>query len=317
MTTIALTAGFVAVPQAAYAAGTTALSATEMVAALEAVSTTSTAASQGGWKATMSAVRGSMTYSSLYVVDAGHGVVMDQSDFGTGPVAAYAAAGRGTYTYIAYSKNMRAAVRMMGRPAVRYMFRSQPTLNLDDYVDATGPTPAKVLTDDPAHAGTKTVQDDGSTDYTYTDDDGNTFTMQVDPAGALTDVQVTSTGLSATLTYTYGAQQATLPAASVTIGEKALSQAVTYLTMPAAVKKVASDGAAEAVRTAGGRTLKVAALRAAVRYWATVTNTRAGTRMIKLADVSRGVRVYATNPWTRKTVAYTVKASGTKAVVRG
>jgi hypothetical protein len=53
-----------------------------------------------------------------------------------------------------------------------------------------------------------------------------------------------------------------------------------------------------------------------VRGEVSAFNTKAQLRMIKVTDVRRGVRVYATNPWTHKTVSYTVKASGKKVVVR-
>ncbi|OJF10560.1 hypothetical protein [Couchioplanes caeruleus] len=320
MATVTLAAGLVATPGAAYAADTTTtttttLSGVEMAAALKTVATTSTAAAEGGWKATMSAVRGPATISTSYVVDPGRGIVVDQSDFGSGPTTEYAAAGKGKYTYMAFSKNFRAVVRMMGRPTVRHMFQPQPTLKLEDHVEATGPTFAKVLTEDVAYAGTKTVHDNGSADYKYSDDDGTTFTMQVGPAGTLAEVLVGSDGLSVTLTYAYGVPQATLPTA---ISEKVWDQGMAYLAMRAAVKHVASEAAADTSRTAQGRTVKVAALRKIVRSWATATNNnnRAGLKMIKVKDISRGVRVYATNPWTHETVSYTVKASGRKAVVK-
>ncbi|MEV6596347.1 hypothetical protein AB0M36_05695 [Actinoplanes sp. NPDC051346] len=318
MTTVALAAGLVATPGAAHAADTTTtLSATEMAAALKTVATTTTAAAEDGWKATMSYYRGSETVTLSYVVDPHRGVAVDHADFGTLAFTEYAVDGKGRYTSIASSKNFRAAVRMMGRPAVKYRFRSEPGLKMDDFVDATGPAPAKVLTDEDIRTGTKTLHDNGSADFAYTNDDGVRFVMQVDPAGTLTDVQVNDDGLEATLRYGYGEQQVALPAAAATISDTTLSHGVAYLAMASTVKTVASEAAAQTRVVAQGRTVKVAALRKTVRTWATLLNQRDGLKIVKVKDISRGARVYATNPWTHKTVSYTVKASGRKVVVKG
>ncbi|WP_143232928.1 hypothetical protein [Actinoplanes regularis] len=57
-------------------------------------------------------------------------------------------------------------------------------------------------------------------------------------------------------------------------------------------------------------------LRKVTRADVTEDNADLGVKMIKTKSVSRGIRVYATNPWTHRTAAYTLKASGKKVTHR-
>jgi hypothetical protein len=203
---------------------------------------------------------------------------------------------------------------MMGRPSVRYVFTPDRSLDLDDYIEEIGAPPAAVAMDTTV-AGTKTTHDDGSAEYQVTDD-GLDITVKVGPDGILTGAHATAPGMDATLEYTYGPQQVTLPTAAQTVGATTLATAARYLHMPAAVRKAAVDGAAATRKAARGRTVQVSQLRTKVRSAATSLNRAAGLTMVKAANVRGGVRVSATNPWTRKTVAYTVKASGKKVNVK-
>jgi hypothetical protein len=205
---------------------------------------------------------------------------------------------------------------MMGRPAVRYAFTSDTSLTLAKHLkNGIAPTPVSALTDDVHHPGTKTVHDDGSTDYAMVVDDA-TVTLQVSPAGTLSGVHAKGNGDAMTLTYTYGPQTITVPAADTVISDAQLQLGVWYVDMPAHVKQVSHSGAARARRAARGATVKVASLRKAVRAEVSSFNTQAEMKMIKVKDVRRGVRVSATNPWTKKTVSYTITASGKKVIVR-
>ena len=76
------------------------------------------------------------------------------------------------------------------------------------------------------------------------------------------------------------------------------------------------DGAADTRRAANGGTVKVTNLRKQVRHDESKFNNAAQVNMVKAKDLTGGARVYATNPWTRQTVSYTVRASGRKVVVR-
>ncbi|MFC3737912.1 hypothetical protein [Paractinoplanes deccanensis] len=309
-----MTAGLIAVPSAASAAGTTtSLSAAQMSAALKAVAATSTAATAKGWKATIS-LTGALSAAGLYVVDPAAGVVFDRTVIAGQLTADYAVAGKGLYGYLA-DPSSRSAVKMMGRPSVRYVFAANKALKLDTYVQDSGVSPATVLTEDVDHAGTRTVHDDASVDYQYRDGDGATVKMHVSEAGLLTTAQASGDGLGVTLAYAYAPQRVTVPPASATIGSAALAQGVAYLDMPALVKKVARQGAADARRAAHGHKVKVTSLRKVVRRDVAALNASIQVPMVKTRNVAKGVRVSATNPWTRKTISYTLKASGTKVVL--
>ena len=322
MAAVSLAGGVLTAPGAAYAADTTTqLTATQMVVALDPVTTATTAAAEDGWKAAVtwtseSKSGGSMSGSGSYVVDPSHGVAFEQfrsSDFRH---TAYAVAGKGHYRSLS-DPTSRAAVKMMGRPAVRYAFRSDASLTLAQHLKNEGsPSPVAVLSDDVHHPGTKTVHDDGSTDYAMVVDE-TTMTLRVSPDGTLSGAHAKADmyAYTSTLTYTYGPQAITVPAANTVIGEAQLERAVWYVDMPAYVKQVSHSGASQARRAARGATVKVASLRKAVRQQVSTFNTNAQMKMIKAKDVQRGVRVYATNPWTKKTVSYTITASGKKVIV--
>jgi hypothetical protein len=311
--TVALAGGLLSAPGAAYAADTTTqLSATEMVAALKPVAAASTVAGAGGWKAVIT-MTGDMSGSASYVVDPLRGIAYEQLRMSGFNETGYAVAGKGLYRNLSDPAS-RAAVKMMGRPDVRYVFTPNASLTLAEHLEGGAPTPASVLSDDVDHPGTRTLHDDGSADYVQVVEDA-TLTLRVDPAGTLSGAHAQADTYAMTLTYTYGPQKITLPAAKTVIGEAALALGVWYLNMPADVKQVSYDGAAKARRAARGAPVKVASVRKIVRREVSTFNTKAQLKIIKVKDVRRGVRVYATNPWTHKTVSYTVKASGKKVVV--
>jgi hypothetical protein len=224
---------------------------------------------------------------------------------------------KGTYRSVD-GDTARAAVKMTGRPGVRYVFTADKKLALDDWAAERAPSPADVLDDHSIAAGTKTVHDDGSTDYAYRDAKNRVdVTLHVDAAGLLATVSDNIPGfLRYTVAYTYGAQKITPPAAAVTVDSVTLAKAEAYLTMADRVKAAATNGAAHTRKAAKGRTVKVASLRAIVRKDAGAVNKSAGVAMVKVVNVAGGVRVSAINPWTHKSVAYTVKASRKKVIVK-
>jgi hypothetical protein len=311
---VALSGGVLTAPGAAYAAETTTqLSATQMVVALEPVTIATTAAAEDGWTAAMT-LTGDFSGSASYVVDPTGGIAYERYRFGDFHDTAYAVAGKGRYLALSDPKS-RAAVKMMGRPAVKYSFTPAPSLTLAEHFENGTPTPVSVLSDDVHHPGTKTVHDDGSTDYAMVVD-GATLTLRVGPAGTLSGAHVQAGSDTMTVTYTYGPQTVTVPAADTVIGEAQLARGVWYVDMPAHVKQVSHSGAAQARRAARGATVKVSSLRKIVRGEASAFNTKAQLKMMKVKDVRGGVRVYATNPWTHKTVSYSITASGKRVVVR-
>jgi len=198
---------------------------------------------------------------------------------------------------------------------VRWEFDADKSLVLTESVDEEFPSPATVLTDDTAHPGTRTVHDDGTTDYAYTAD-GAAIVLHADAAGVLTGANANVAAAKTTLTYTYGAQKVTPPAAAVTVDSATLAKAEAYLGMADMVHGAAVEGANHARSAAKGKKVKVASVRKYVRKYTKLVNKSAGVAVIKVKDVSGGSRVSATNPWTHESVAYTVKASGKKVVVK-
>ncbi|GAB1691178.1 hypothetical protein [Krasilnikovia sp. M28-CT-15] len=313
---VSLAAGLLTLPAPAYAADTTtSLDATAMAAALRTVADASTAAARDGWKITDAFTGGSVSASSTVVVDVSHKIAHSRYQFGGDSIAMYVVGGKGMYRSLS-EPDERAAVKMMGRPQVRYQFTAVPSVTLGDFLGAGLTTPATALTD-VAHAGTRTVHGDGSAHYAYRDGDGMTITLHVSAAGTLTGSRGAGPGFSETATYGYGVQHVTLPAASVTISATTLARGVAYVNMTDTVGEVAAQGAADTRRAAHGHRIKVAVLRRMVRQEASDFNRMIGTKMVRVTTMDRGARVYAKNPWTHKTTSFTVKASGKKIAVEG
>jgi hypothetical protein len=246
----------------------------------------------------------------LFVVDPVAQVSFTRLRFTGLAVSEYAAAGRGVYTYLSDPAS-RAVVKMMGRPAVRYSYRADRSVKLD----ASAASPAALFTDDDIrHAGTRTAHDDGSVDYRLVDD-GTTVTLHVLPEGVLASLRATGDGLNVTLAYTYRAQHVTLPSGATTISSAALAAGMVYQNMPSYVSEVAHGTAADTRRAAHGHRVKVSSLRKVARADVNGFNKAVDVTMIKVKNVPGGVRAYATNPWTHRTVAYTITASGTKVTV--
>jgi hypothetical protein len=311
-----LTAALLAAPGAAFAAGTvTTLSATQMAAALKTVATTSQAASAHGWRSTTAISATTLSASEVMVVDPGHGVARDQFRVGTISVTTYIAEHKGTYEQL-IDPVQRSAVKMMKKPGARYEFMADKKLTLAAYLAGNGTSPADVLSDDVSHAGTRTVNDDGSTDFAFTADDDTAATIHVDADGVLTSADATATDLTATLTFGYGPQTVTLPTASATVSSAELNRGVAYLQMAANVKAAAADTATATRKAAHGHTVKVSALRKAARHSAADFNKAVQVTIIKVKDIGGGAKLYATNPWTHTTVAYAVKAAGKKVTVK-
>jgi hypothetical protein len=314
--TTAIAAGVVLVaPGVAHAADTTIrLSADKMRTALKAVSETSTAATRRGWKAVLSTTDNSQqSVRGSYTVDRADGIVSLQVRAGAKRISAYVVAGKGMYSSFD-GANIQAAMKMIGRPAVRYTFMPEPP-ELEHYIKGNIPAPTSILTEDVHRAGTRTTHDDGSTDYRVTAANGGTVTLHVDPAGRLTKVRGSVTGAPFALALQYGPQRVTLPAARVTVDAKTLTNAVAYLDMPNAVKTAANNGALETRRAADGKKVEVSALRTLTRRAAAAV---ARSSLVKLTtdNIDNGVRISARNPWTKETMTYTVIAGGRDVLVK-
>ena len=237
----------------------------------------------------------------------------------------YAKTGKGTYEQV-YDKRAKAVLKMMHRPGVTHILRSDKTLTVDKYLENTFSAPGHVnaafLSD-----GARTIHTDGSVDYTVTYTDppqmftpagGARTVLHINADGVLTSVDITGPDIRTHLTYTYGRQTVTLPATSKTISLEQLQLGSEYLDMSSIdryIKHVATEGATATRKAADGARIDVADLRTIMRRTATADNADTRMNIVKVRNVAGGMRVYATNPWTKATRAYTVKASGTKVTV--
>jgi hypothetical protein len=295
----------------------------EMTAAMKQVAAASTTAAAGGWKAvqqfTLTAPDGEKsTGSATSTVDVRHGLYRDTfRDDDLGSFSMIAADHRGVYLSVDRSFE-RAALRMMGRTGVTWVFNADKSLDLDEYVTDNSVTPA-ALAGEYSVAGTRTTHDDGSTDYGFTEKSGLKVTLSVTAAQVLAGARAEGRDSDGTtdvaLTYTYGPQTITLPARDAVISGRAMATGVAYLSMADAVKSAAVAGARATERAAKNKKIKVKSLRSYVRK-ATADNEFDRVGMVKVKNIKGGVRVHATNPWTKQKVAYTVTATGRKAVVR-
>jgi hypothetical protein len=327
LATAAVAAGLIAAPGAAYATGTvTQLTAAEMAAALAQVSTASATASAGGWRAeiTYTSPQAGGSGSETVVHDPVHGRYSDSFAVQGGTATQlFLVDGRGHYEPVESSRQ-RAALKMMGRPAVTYVFTPDRTLDLAEFVAELAPSPANLAGDDYEVGGSRTAHDDGSAHYTLTEEMADAtaeLTLNVSAGGILTGVHASVAGdaentSGTTLAYTYGSQTVTLPGTSAWVAAATLADGVAYLDMTNAVKRAVTAGAADTHKAANGGRVKVSTLRKLVRRDAAAVNRAAQANLVEVKDVTGGVRVYATNPWTKATVAYTVKASGKKVVVK-
>jgi hypothetical protein len=309
--TASMATGILAGPGVAYAADTsTPLTAAEMSAALKAVSSASAKAAAHGWKGTVKLTGDSLSGSDFLAVDPVAGVAFNRYTIDGHTEAQYIVAGKGAYTAVADPASF-AALKMMHRTSVRYVFNPDKSIKLDD-AGFGGISPA-MFADAVDHPGTKTVHDDGSADYLLSQD-GETMTAHVTAAGVLASADSVGDGVHATFTYAYGPQSVVLPSASMTIGEGALDEGVAYLNMALAVKWVAGEAATDTLEAAHGHKVSVSSLRKMTKNDVKAFNDGA-VKMIKTKSVSGGIRVYATNPWTHRTVAYTLQPSGRKVTI--
>ncbi|MDR6321324.1 hypothetical protein [Actinoplanes couchii] len=317
---VTLTAGLLVAPGAAWAADTTtSLTAAQMRTALRAVATASTTAGAGGWAGvtdiTVTFPGQSITVKDTLNVDPVNGRFGQVSSVtGEGSESRFAAEGQGYWTQAGYSEAK--ALKMMGKSGIKYVFAADKKRKLSQYLRDSELDMASMV-DYFVTPGTKTVHDDGSVDYKVTENAGSvTVVMHTTGKGVLTAVDMSATGLTGGTVFTYAPQTVTLPAAAESLDAATVNKGVAYLDMARTVQAAAQNGAASTRKAAKGRTVKVATLRKLVRKDVTGANRSVGVTMVNVKDVTGGVRVSATNPWTRKSVAYTVKASGRKVVVK-
>ena len=248
------------------------------------------------------------------MLDPGHKRAFEQIHAGTITSTTYAVDRTGTYDSL-IDPISKSAVKMMKKPGVRYEFTADKKFSLKAFVQDEGASPASVLTDDVTYPGTETANEDGTTDFEFKSSDGTTATLHVSEDGVLAGAVAKAPDLTATLAFGYGAQTVALPAASATISAAELAKGITYLDMSSYVKGVADDAATASRKAAKGHTVKVTAVRKSVQRSATSLNKALKLPVVKVKTIGKGAKVYATNPWTHKTVTYTVEASGNKVTV--
>ncbi|BCY06937.1 hypothetical protein [Actinoplanes sp. L3-i22] len=321
LTTATLATGVLLAPGAALAADTTTpLTAAQMSAALKNVAGPTATAELPGYggdfQATFTEDGHTASASGKFASDPvrGSGYITSSNPDMTG-LTGYALTGKGEWDLLDGTAE-RAAAKMAGHPTAKYAFTPNAKLTLDEWVTYHLPAPSVLVVSDPRHAGTKTVHDDGTTDYHYADDEKNSLTFSADAGSVLTGVKVTATGVDETFTWNYGAQTVPLPTGAESIARVTLDRAVAYLNMAAKVKYAATSSAQVIESKSGKKTVKVANLRKWARAEVASANSSFEVKVLAIADVTGGVRISATNPWTKATAAWTVKASGKHAVAR-
>ncbi|MFI1987759.1 hypothetical protein [Actinoplanes sp. NPDC020271] len=321
LATASLAAGILTAPGAALAADTTTpLTAAEMSAALKGVAGTTAPAELPGYGGDLqvsyseggTAQKGTAKFAS----DPAHGTGYFSVTGAIGTAGVFAQAGKGQWIHF-NSKNERAAVAMAGHPAARYVFETDTKLTLNDWSNGNLPVPSLLVVQDAAHAGTKTVHDDGTTDYSYTDDEHLSITFMVNSGGVLTAAKAVEAGtLDQAFTWNYGPQTITLPTNAQTISVKNLVLALAYLDMAGKVKKAATVSAKAVETKSKKKTVKVADLRKWTRSEVTALNDTFDAKVLLVTDIKGGVRISAKNPFTKAAAAWTVTASGKHAVAR-
>ncbi|GLY00535.1 hypothetical protein [Actinoplanes sp. NBRC 101535] len=305
----------VAAPGAAHAAdATTTLTAAQMTAAMSTVQAATTAASAAGWKST-SDYHGAISGGASIAVDPVDRRLAFHVDTDLVMFDTVFAQGSGFYQRTDDS-DVSAALKMIGKPATTYVFTADRRSTLQQVAADYSMNPSTMTVEYAKLAATKTAHDDGSADYRVTDPDGVQITLAVTTENRLSGMSAAMSGMSVSYLFGYGRQELTVPSAAQTVSAAAIGTATTYLAMNATVKQVATDGATATRNAAKGGTVAVARLRELVRQEAAAENRASGVTMIRVKNVTGGAKVWATNPWTKKTVAYTVKASGRKVTVK-
>jgi hypothetical protein len=320
-TTASLAAGVLTAPGAAWADDTvTSLTSAEMSAALKGVAGTTAPAELTGFggdfqlSVELDDIKGDGT--AKFATDPAHGsgyLTASGSAFGIG--SGFGLAGKGAWQSLG-SAAERAAAKMAGHPTAKYVFQADPKLTLHSWARDNLPVPSELVAADSGHSGTKSVHDDGTTAYTFATDDKLTITFTADAAGVLTTATATGTGLDESFAWNYGEQTVTLPTGAQTIARATLDRAVAYLSMAAKVKDAATVSAKVTQSRSHGRTVKVANLRKWTRSEVAALNGSFGVKVLAVTDIKGGVRISAKNPFTGEKAAYTVKASGKRAVAR-
>ncbi|BCJ44540.1 hypothetical protein GCM10010168_13530 [Actinoplanes ianthinogenes] len=316
LATATVTAGVLAVPGAAFAADTTTqLTAAQMAAALKTVAGTTGASAAKGWAGgfTLTGKGGSGT--ATFVTDPVGGRAYTRVDVPYQHETTYAVAKSGVYESLSTAKE-KAAVTMMRKTSVKFVFTAKPTLNLTSWTRDNSADPSTVLTGDTEYAGTKVEHADNSATYKYDDGEEGSYSFEVSATGELTSAKISLAGyLDATYTWRYGAQSITLPTAAQTVGSATMTKALAYVNLRTDVQKLAKKSAADVRTAANKHTVRVSVLRKVVKRDVAKFNKAAKVTVVKVTAVTGGVRISARNPWTGVKVTYTIKASGKKVLV--
>ena len=318
-------------PVSAHADTATTMTPADLVAALTAAEAPSASAGQGGWLAQGTDTPAGGPTSAMKAV---YAVSRGTIDAGNGN-AMVEAQHSGTYITLSSMGGPRtvSAVRAaLAKPNAAWVFVPDGSLDLlasdpsnplphiaPDGVlrQLVDPTQTKV-----AGSPTSSVDASGNTTYSFSDTDltagsaQGTATVTIDANGVLTAASMTSTVEAATFAYTYGPQQVALPPAASTITQAQFIEGTFLATLPAQVKRAATMTAAQATRTAHHRAVKQGAIRTAATRTVAVPNQIVGARVFTTKAIPGGVRITGTNRYTGQRVAYTVTASGKRAIAR-
>lgn len=317
-TTAVMVAGTLAVPGSAVAADTTtSLTDAEMATAITAMAKTTTTAAAGGWAGSLVRTYDGEPEATVAVVaDPVGGLGYVKYD-NAGPGTGYAVAGRGSY-HLLTTARQKAAAKLVGKPSATFAFVSQPSLQITSWAAATPASPTRWFVYRPGGNPTRTVHDDGSVTYRFWDDTSGDVVLDTTAGGVLSSAKRNYEESGARYSWRYGSQHVSLPAlnSTTTVGNAQLTKAAAYVYLRSDVKGLAGTIAKYVRQSSGKRTVKVNRVRQVAGRQVAAFNKKMQVTVVKVTNIKGGVRISAKSPYTGVKVAYTIKASGKKVIVK-
>jgi hypothetical protein len=338
---LATVAASVLMPSAAFAAGNT-VTTDELKSALSSVVTATAAAETEGFAGVTvwtdeDAVGTGSSHTRTSLVSARTGRAADYTRDSKGVLldGYVQVTGYGVYTYLP-PVEAEPVVKYMGRSGASWLVHKEATTDANPADGRPSVHVAQVLDeiispdDDATVYHDATVTTDGETrviEMPFTiSEGGEPLTGSVtikDVNGVMTQSQFDLSDMRlADTTYVYGDQQVDLPAAKAVVGRAAFNDAYALQQNAGRVKKLADATAkslAKTVKSKKSTKVKVTALRRAAFNRAAAANAdtwNSDVALYSVKNVTGGVRITERNPYTKKTVSYTLKLTGKKVTVR-
>jgi hypothetical protein len=305
-----------AAPASAYTPITQDVPTDRMRAAVTDAMTATRKAAEAGWRQRASYTSMLGTTSWAINTDVPGGRSITSTTAGTTTFNDMTVAGSGWYGQIV-SKDGLDAMKMIGKPAVKYYFIADRNTVLTSVTDRAEAD----LGDLAGSTGTRTINPDGSVTYRAVTALESTVALTVAATGEISEVvsRLEYGGgvenATTVIRFEYGTQTVVLPAKSQTIGRQPYQAALGYHNLPGDAAVTARSAAAAARTISGARAAMVAAARKDARRTAAALNSYTGVNPIKVSNIDNGVRIHGTNPYTKKVTSVTVTVSKARKVV--